>query len=132
MTGRKGRVISTDEGNVQYQSRAEDDVPVELLNITEKQVGVIACASVIANERSGVDSRPHKKIFNYFSALWMGKRISPLLAKRPARGFPCRRTRGLAISASVFTSLSSFRGVLIALCNSSVRLWRHTDCDVSR
>nr|CAB3265878.1 protein strawberry notch homolog 1 [Phallusia mammillata] len=37
MTGRKGRVIATDEGNVEYQSRAESDVPVELLNLTEKQ-----------------------------------------------------------------------------------------------
>nr|XP_002127283.2 protein strawberry notch homolog 1 isoform X2 [Ciona intestinalis] len=37
MTGRKGRVIATDEGNVEYQTRAESDVPVELLNMTEKQ-----------------------------------------------------------------------------------------------
>ena len=38
MTGRKGRIITTDDGNVQYQSRAEEDVPVELLNMKEKQV----------------------------------------------------------------------------------------------
>jgi len=38
MTGRKGRVISTDEGVVQYQRRSEDDVPVEFINIKEKQV----------------------------------------------------------------------------------------------
>jgi len=38
MTGRKGRVVTTEEGNVEYQTRAESDVPVELLNMTEKQV----------------------------------------------------------------------------------------------
>lgn len=36
MTGRKGRVVSTDEG-VQYESRSEADTPLELLNLTEKQ-----------------------------------------------------------------------------------------------
>ena len=38
MTGRKGRIISTVEGNIRYESRAENDVPTELLNLTEKQV----------------------------------------------------------------------------------------------
>ncbi|UYV73913.1 sno [Cordylochernes scorpioides] len=37
MTGRKGRVVSTDNGTVQYESRSEADVPLELLNLTEKQ-----------------------------------------------------------------------------------------------
>lgn len=36
MTGRKGRVVQTDDG-VQYESRSEQDVPLETLNITEKQ-----------------------------------------------------------------------------------------------
>lgn len=36
MTGRKGRVISTDEG-ISYESRSEMDVPLEILNLTEKQ-----------------------------------------------------------------------------------------------
>lgn len=36
MTGRKGRVVSTDDGGVQYESRSESDVPLELLNLTEK------------------------------------------------------------------------------------------------
>ena len=35
MTGRKGRVVSTD-GKVAYESRAEDDVSLEMLNMTEK------------------------------------------------------------------------------------------------
>lgn len=37
MTGRKGRVVSNDDGSISYESRTEIDVPVEILNITEKQ-----------------------------------------------------------------------------------------------
>lgn len=37
MTGRKGRVISGEAGEVQYEMRHEDDVPLELLNIAEKE-----------------------------------------------------------------------------------------------
>jgi len=36
MTGRKGRVVSTKDG-VQYESRSEVDVRLEILNLTEKQ-----------------------------------------------------------------------------------------------
>ncbi|PKU35411.1 hypothetical protein llap_14286 [Limosa lapponica baueri] len=35
--GRKGRVVSNDDGSISYESRSELDVPVEILNITEKQ-----------------------------------------------------------------------------------------------
>lgn len=38
MTGRKGRVVSNDDGSISYESRSELDVPVEILNITEKQM----------------------------------------------------------------------------------------------
>lgn len=37
MTGRKGRVVSNDDGGVSYESRSEMDVPLEILNLTEKQ-----------------------------------------------------------------------------------------------
>ncbi|PIK48783.1 putative protein strawberry notch-like 1 [Apostichopus japonicus] len=37
MTGRKGRVVSNNDGNVQYESRCEMDVPLEILNLTEKK-----------------------------------------------------------------------------------------------
>ncbi|OBS68912.1 hypothetical protein A6R68_02525 [Neotoma lepida] len=37
MTGRKGRVVSNDDGRISYESRSEVDVPVEILNLTEKQ-----------------------------------------------------------------------------------------------
>lgn len=35
--GRKGRVVSTEDGGIQYESRSEADVPLETLNLTEKQ-----------------------------------------------------------------------------------------------
>ncbi|XP_048521941.1 protein strawberry notch isoform X1 [Dendroctonus ponderosae] len=37
MTGRKGRVVQTEDGGIQYESRSEIDVPLETLNLTEKQ-----------------------------------------------------------------------------------------------
>lgn len=37
MTGRKGRVVQNDDGTIQYESRNEQDVPLETLNLTEKQ-----------------------------------------------------------------------------------------------
>uniref|UniRef100_A0A2A4K1W6 Strawberry notch AAA domain-containing protein n=1 Tax=Heliothis virescens TaxID=7102 RepID=A0A2A4K1W6_HELVI len=37
MTGRKGRVVQTEGGQILYESRSEADVPLETLNLTEKQ-----------------------------------------------------------------------------------------------
>nr|XP_053635221.1 LOW QUALITY PROTEIN: protein strawberry notch homolog 1-like [Cherax quadricarinatus] len=37
MTGRKGRVVQSDDGQVMYESRSEADVPLEILNIREKE-----------------------------------------------------------------------------------------------
>lgn len=37
MTGRKGRVVQANNGAIQYETRSEHDVPLETLNITEKQ-----------------------------------------------------------------------------------------------
>lgn len=37
MTGRKGRVVQNEDGTIQYESRSEQDVPLETLNLTEKQ-----------------------------------------------------------------------------------------------
>ena len=33
MTGRKGRVVQSDNGQITYESRSEHDVPLETLNI---------------------------------------------------------------------------------------------------
>lgn len=37
MTGRKGRVVQSDDGQVMYESRSEADIPLEILNIKEKE-----------------------------------------------------------------------------------------------
>ena len=37
MTGRKNRVLIRDDGTFAYESRSKDDVPLEVLNITEKE-----------------------------------------------------------------------------------------------
>ncbi|CAL4089499.1 unnamed protein product, partial [Meganyctiphanes norvegica] len=37
MTGRKGRVVSGEDGTVMYESRSEADFPLEILNIKEKE-----------------------------------------------------------------------------------------------
>ncbi|KAL3320693.1 Protein strawberry notch 1 [Cichlidogyrus casuarinus] len=37
MTGRKGRMVMDDSGRVLYESRRENDVTLEILNLTEKQ-----------------------------------------------------------------------------------------------
>lgn len=37
MTGRKGRVVSREDGEIQYELRNEGDVPLELLNLAEKE-----------------------------------------------------------------------------------------------
>ena len=37
MTVRKGRVVQNDNGQVQYESRSETDVPLEILNVREKE-----------------------------------------------------------------------------------------------
>ena len=37
MTGRKGRVVATNSGSVEYEARNENDVALELLNLAEKQ-----------------------------------------------------------------------------------------------
>ena len=36
MTGRKNRVLLRDDGRFIYESRSKDDVPLEMLNIAEK------------------------------------------------------------------------------------------------
>ena len=37
MTGRKGRVVSNDAGDIQYEKRSEAMVSLEVINVTEKK-----------------------------------------------------------------------------------------------
>lgn len=36
MTGRKGRVVSKEDGSVGYELRNEEDIPLEMMNLAEK------------------------------------------------------------------------------------------------
>lgn len=62
MTGRKGRVVSNDDGSITYESRSELDVPVEILNLTEKQRfmdGEKVSAAAAAGPKEPSLPRPH-------------------------------------------------------------------------
>jgi hypothetical protein len=37
MTGRKGRIVQRADGQIGYESRSESDVPLEILNISERE-----------------------------------------------------------------------------------------------
>jgi len=37
MTGRKGRIVQHANGQIGYESRSESDVPLEMLNISERE-----------------------------------------------------------------------------------------------
>nr|BAJ08249.1 strawberry notch homologue 1 [Danio rerio] len=67
MTGRKGRVVSNDDGSISYESRSELDVPVEILNLTEKQTFMdgdknIAIISEAAS--SGISLQADRRVKN--------------------------------------------------------------------
>ena len=47
MTGRKGRVVQTDDGQVTYESRSESDVPLEILNIKGEFAVINCCKNVL-------------------------------------------------------------------------------------
>ena len=50
MTGRRGRLIRQSDGTVKYQLRSQSEVPLEMLNLAEKQAfmdGEKVCASVV-------------------------------------------------------------------------------------
>lgn len=67
MTGRKGRVISNEEGNVQYESRTDNDVALEILNVTEKQRfmdGEKEIAIISEAASSGISLHSDKRAIN--------------------------------------------------------------------
>lgn len=69
MTGRKGRVVSNDDGSISYESRSELDVPVEILNITEKQRFMDGDKVCFSRMRFGEKNYAHtfQLIFRFFS-----------------------------------------------------------------
>nr|NP_511144.2 strawberry notch, isoform A [Drosophila melanogaster]AAF48240.1 strawberry notch, isoform A [Drosophila melanogaster] len=67
MTGRRGRVVQTDDGSIQYESRTESDVPLETLNITEKQRfmdGEKDVAIISEAASSGISLQSDRRVFN--------------------------------------------------------------------
>ncbi|XP_023032712.1 protein strawberry notch isoform X2 [Drosophila willistoni] len=67
MTGRRGRVVQNDDGTIQYESRTESDVPLETLNITEKQRfmdGRKDVAIISEAASSGISLQSDRRVFN--------------------------------------------------------------------
>lgn len=67
MTGRKGRVIQTEDGSIQYESRSEQDVPLETLNLTEKQRfmdGTKDVAIISEAASSGISLQSDRRVRN--------------------------------------------------------------------
>uniref|UniRef100_A0A182SDR2 Uncharacterized protein n=1 Tax=Anopheles maculatus TaxID=74869 RepID=A0A182SDR2_9DIPT len=67
MTGRKGRVVQNDDGSIQYESRSEQDVPLETLNITEKQRfmdGTKDVAIISEAASSGISLQSDRRVRN--------------------------------------------------------------------
>ncbi|XP_041348616.1 protein strawberry notch homolog 1-like [Gigantopelta aegis] len=67
MTGRKGRVVSNDDGGISYESRSEVDVPLEILNLTEKQrfMDGEKCIAIISEAASsGISLQSDRRVIN--------------------------------------------------------------------
>ncbi|KAH8420666.1 hypothetical protein KR222_010397, partial [Zaprionus bogoriensis] len=67
MTGRRGRVVQSEDGSIQYESRTESDVPLETLNITEKQRfmdGQKDVAIISEAASSGISLQSDRRVFN--------------------------------------------------------------------
>ena len=67
MTGRKGRVVQHDNGQVQYESRSEVDVPLEILNVREKErfmAGEKDVAIISEAASSGISLQADRRVKN--------------------------------------------------------------------
>ena len=67
MTGRKGRVVQNGNGQVQYVSRSEADIPLETLNIVEKDrfmAGEKTVAIISEAASSGISLQADRRVKN--------------------------------------------------------------------
>lgn len=67
MTGRKNRVLIRDDGTFAYESRSKDDVPLEVLNITEKErflSGEKLIAIISEAASSGISLQADRRVKN--------------------------------------------------------------------
>ena len=71
MTGRKGRVVQDQtSGDVRYESRSEQDVPLETLNLTEKDRFMNAekdVAIISEAASSGISLQADRRVKNQVS-----------------------------------------------------------------
>ena len=67
MTGRKGRVVQNSNGQVQYVSRSEADIPLDMLNIAEKDrfmAGEKNVAIISEAASSGISLQADRRVKN--------------------------------------------------------------------
>lgn len=119
MTGRKGRVVQNDNGQVQYESRSETDVPLEILNVREKErfmAGEKDVAIISEAASSGISLQVRRILsFDLGNGLVSGF-FSHVNAK-------CRRIAVSRTSGVGFTSPWNCRGVPIEpFSNSAARI----------
>lgn len=132
MTGRKGRVVRCLDGSVRYESRAEQGLTIDHINIKEKdrfmgaekvryanqidindvlhlQIHDLAASNLCLKEMYCFINNVQYDVHQYpkpLSFSWW-----PSSQRRPALGFPCRRTSEWKTRSAGSTWLWSCLGV---------------------
>lgn len=71
MTGRKGRVVSRDDGEIEYELRhAGADVPLELLNMDEKDKFMKGEKSIAIISEAASSGISLQVILNFFDCIF--------------------------------------------------------------